>query len=134
MTTDLYHRAPQSNRKPNMWYGMIWGTRDGDPLGALVLLCKEEISCAITAPSSGTKAGRSYHIGTTYRYDTSAMRNSQSKARTHITSYYRCFGFRQNSSIGHHWVCIAGVLAEISWMIYTYLNSAKREDSGYTNR
>ena len=44
-----------------------------------------------------------------------------------------CF-FGEIRSPGHHWVCIAGVLAEITWMIYTYLNSAKREDSGYTNR
>ena len=46
-----------------VWYGMVWGTGDGDPLGGLVLLCREEISCAITTPSSCTKAGRSYRGG-----------------------------------------------------------------------
>ena len=46
-----------------VWYGMVWGTRDGDPLGGLVLICREETSCAITAPSSCTKAGRSYRGG-----------------------------------------------------------------------
>ena len=46
-----------------MKIGMVWGTRDGDPLGGLVLICREEISCAITTLSSCTKAGRSYRGG-----------------------------------------------------------------------
>ena len=44
-----------------------------------------------------------------------------------------CFRFRGKSSTGHHWVGIRGVLIKINWMIYTYLNSAKHEDSGYTS-
>ena len=24
-----------------VWYGMVWGTRDGDPLGGLVLVSRE---------------------------------------------------------------------------------------------
>ena len=52
-----------SQSRIRTWYGMVWGTRDGDPLGGLVLLCREEISCAITTPSSCTKAGRSYRGG-----------------------------------------------------------------------
>ena len=40
-----------------MKIGIVWGTRDGDPLGGIVLTCRDETSCSVLVHYSRSYRG-----------------------------------------------------------------------------